>query len=76
MYSTDKKLKNNKMEADIKKYRIVCEYPADTWIVQERVYGSEWAGGWMEVHRCELKSEKGYYEAKAWIKQQEKGEAK
>lgn len=47
------------------KYRIVCQMD-DTWIIQERC-GLEW----MSVHHCELKGEKGYYEAKAWIKRKE-----
>ena len=48
------------------KYRIVCEID-DTWQVQERTAD----GGWMSVHHCELKGEKGYYEAKAWLGRKE-----
>lgn len=70
MYSTDKKLKNNKMEADIKKYRIVCEYPSDQWTVQEQneLYGNPIS---VVVHICELKGKEGYEEAKQWIEKQE-----
>ena len=58
-----------------KKYRIVCEYPSDQWTVQEQneLYGRPIS---VVVHICDLKGEKGYYEAKAWIKQQEKGATK
>ena len=60
------------MEAQNKKYSIVCEYPSDIYKVMEQAYTIEQGWCWMEIHRCELKGEQGYYEAKAWIEKQEK----
>ena len=48
------------------KHRIVCNLD-DAWIIQERTPEGEW----MSIHHCELKGEKGYYEAKAWLQRKE-----
>lgn len=48
------------------KYRIVCEYPSDKWVVQERMPN----GDWMSAHHCTDKGKEGYEEAKKWIEKQ------
>ena len=57
------------MEAQNKKYRIVCEYPSDYWKVLELVM-NEFYGSWMCAYICEAKGKDGYEEAKKWIKEQ------
>lgn len=52
-----------------KRYRIVCEYPSDRWIVQEMVM-DECYGSWMSAHHCTAKGKEGYEEAKQWINEQ------
>ena len=47
----------------MKNYRIVCTWPDEEWLVQERI-----STGWMEVHRCVGKKQNGYDEAKNWLK--------
>lgn len=50
-----------------KQYQIVCLYPTDTWIVQERMPNGEW----MEAHRSFKKRQDGLTDCENWIKEQE-----
>lgn len=49
------------------KYSIVCLWPSEIWIVQERTPD----GDWMEAHRCLSKKQEGLDEAYKWINEQE-----
>lgn len=54
----------------MKKYKIVCYWPSESWAVLEQV-DNNGKPDWMEAHRCEAKGKEGYEEAKAWIKDNE-----
>lgn len=45
------------------RFRIVCLYPDDTFVVQERMED----GSWMEAHRCLGHAANGLNEAHKWI---------
>ena len=51
----------------MKKYRIVCTWPNEEWLVQERI-----SADWMKAHRCTAKGKEGYEEAKQWLKENDK----
>ncbi len=50
---------------DKKQHRLVCLFPTDTWVVQERMP----SGDWMAVHNCTEKGREGYTEAKKWMEE-------
>lgn len=52
----------------MKNYRIVCTWPDEEWLVQERIEKDDHTADWMEVHRCTEKGEEGYKVIKKWIK--------
>jgi len=55
-----------------KKYRIVCTWPQEEWLVQERIEKTDHTADWMTAHHCIGKRWDGYNEAKQWLKENDK----
>ena len=54
----------------MKKYRIVCSWPGEIFVIQKRV--DALCNNWEIEHFCIEKGEAGYMEAKQWLKEHDK----